>query len=276
VADGFGLIHSDNNMKRLPLSSLRRALLPGILALALVPCARAANLGNIWLLGDSITYGAGHAGGYRDPLCRDLTARGCTFKFVGTLTSNSTQLLSEAGQTHHDGHSGYTIADATDISGKPRRGLYQSVDSWCRELARPNLILLMIGTNDLNIDYRIDTAPHRLDLLVTRLFGHYPDARLLIATLPDAEQNNRYRHGATENYAMAVRDYNAGIAAVVTKHRAMGQAVSLVPMHPALTLADLRDGLHPKAEGYAKMAKVWADAVLASAGLTARRQTKER
>ncbi len=236
-----------------------------LLALALVPCARATDLGNIWPLGDSITYGAGHAGGFRADLYRDLTARGYSFKYVGTLTSNPTPLLAEAGETHHDGHSGYTIAQAADVSGKVRSGLDENLDAWHRAIATPNVILLMIGTNDLNIGYKIDTAPQRLDRLVTRLVGYYPHARLLIATLPDAVQTNRYRHGATDNYAAAVKRYNAGIAEVVARHRAMGEAVFLVHMHSALTLADLRDGLHPKAEGYAKMAKVWADAVIATA-----------
>lgn len=262
-------------MKRPLKSSPLRALFPSFVVLALVPSVRAVNLGNIWLLGDSVTYGAGHAGGFRQTLYQDLTARGDTFKFVGTLTSNPTKLLSTAGQTHHDGHSGFTIGYATDISGKPRRGLYASVDSWHRSIEKPNWILLMIGINDLNIGYKVDTAPQRLDRLITRLFGLCPQAHLLIATLPNAEQNNRYRHGATENLAAAVKRYNAGIISIVARRRAMGQAITLVPMHSALTLADLGDGLHPSAEGYVKMGNIWADAVIASAESKSRDETKK-
>jgi len=238
-------------------------LLPLLVALALVPRAGAADLGNIWPLGDSITYGQGAAGGYRETLYTNLTVRGYTFTLVGTLTSNPTTLLSATGQTHHDGHSGYSITNATDISGTARNGIYEGVVSWRGSINAPNVILLLIGINDLNIDYKINTAPARLDLLVTRLFGYFPNTRLLIASLPDADQNNPYRHGATNDLAAAVSNYNAGIASIVASHRAMGQKIAFVDIHAGLTLADLGDGLHPFAAGYVKMGNIWADAVVA-------------
>ena len=234
-----------------------------LVALALVPRACAADLGNIWPLGDSITYGQGAAGGYRETLYTNLTASGCSFNLVGTLTSNPSTLLSATGQTHHDGHSGYSITNATDISGTARSGIYEGVVSWHGSISTPSVILLLIGINDLNIDYQIDTAPARLDLLVTRLFGYFPNARLLIASLPDADQNNPYRHGATNDLAAAVSNYNAGIVSIVASHRAMGQKIAFVDIHAGLTLADLGDGLHPSAAGYVKMGNIWADAVVA-------------
>ncbi len=238
-------------------------LLSSLVALALAPRARAVDLGNIWALGDSITYGQGYAGGYRGTLYTNLTARGYSFNLVGTLTSNPTALLSAAGQTDHDGHSGYSITNATDISGTPRSGLYEGVVSWHGSINPPDVILLMIGINDLDIDYQADSAAERLELLVTRLFGYFPNARLLIASLPDAEQNNPYRHSATNDLAAAVSNYNAGIVSIVANHRAIGQKIAFVDIHAGLTLADLGDGLHPSAEGYVKMGNIWADAVVA-------------
>jgi lysophospholipase L1-like esterase len=250
-------------LKHLLKHSFVSGLLPSLVALALVPCTRAVDLGNIWPLGDSITYGQGSAGGYRETLCANLTAQGCSFNLVGTLTSNSTTLLSATSQTHHDGHSGYSITNATDISGTPRSGIYEGVVSWHGSINTPNVILLLIGINDLNIDYQIDTAPERLDLLVARLFGYYPNARLLIASLPDADQNNPYRHGATNDLTAMVSNYNTGIVSIVANHRAMGQKIAFVDIHAGLTLADLGDGLHPSAAGYEKMVNIWADAVVA-------------
>lgn len=254
-------------MKYLLKHLLLSVLSPSLVALAFVPRAHAADLGNIWPLGDSITYGAYHAGGYRNSLYTNLTARGYTFKFVGTLTSNPSKRLSAAGQAHHDGHSGWTIANAVDIDGKPRRGLYQGVESWHRVIKKPDIILLLIGINDLNVGYKIDTADERLDLLITRLFSYYPHTRLLIASLPAADPNNHHRHGATNDLAVSVKDYNAGMASVVAKHKARGQNITLVDMHDALTLADLHDGLHPNAKGYVKMGDAWTDAIVASAKL---------
>lgn len=237
-----------------------------LIAMVLPPCVSAVNLGNIWPLGDSITYGAGHPGGYRQTLVANLIARGCSFNLVGTLASNSTKTLSAAHQRHHDGHSGYSIANGSDISGKSRRGLYEGVISWHRSIKKPDVILLMIGINDLNIGYKVRSAPRRLDLLVTRLFGYYPQTRLLIASLPAADPNNRHRHGATNDLASAISYYNAGIVSIVAKHQAMGQNIALVDMHARLTLADLADGLHPSAEGYVKMGNAWANAIVPPPG----------
>jgi lysophospholipase L1-like esterase len=253
----------DIGMKHFLRPSLLFVLIGLLVTLAVAPCVHGVDLGNIWPLGDSITYGVGHAGGYRDTLYTNLIARGCSFKFIGTLDSNPTKLLSAAGQSHHDGHSGYSIANAVDIDGKPRPGLYERLESWHRSFDKPDIILLMIGINDLNTGYKTETAPKRLDLLVTRLFGYYPQTRILIASLPDAEQDNLHRHGATNDLAVAVNHYNAGIVSIVAKHRMMGQKIILVDMHAALTLADLQDGLHPSAEGYVIMGNIWADALAA-------------
>ncbi|HEY3761182.1 MAG TPA: SGNH/GDSL hydrolase family protein [Verrucomicrobiae bacterium] len=223
----------------------------------------ATDLGNLWPLGDSITYGAGHDGGYRETLSTNLIARGFSFKMVGTLTSNPTLFLSSVGQTHHDGHSGYAIADAVDIEGQPRHGIYESLQSWHRSIQKPDVILLLIGINDLNTGYKIDTAPERLDRLIDCLFGYYPHARILIATLPDADPNNTHRHGATNDLTASITNYNAGIVSTVAKHKGMGQHIVLVDMHAELTQADLADGLHPSAEGYVKMGNAWADAIVA-------------
>ncbi len=92
--------------------SLFSGLLALLVALVIVPHARAVELGNIWPLGDSITYGQGHAGGYRATFYTNLTARGYSFNLVGTLTSNPSTLLTATGQTHHIGHSGYSITNA--------------------------------------------------------------------------------------------------------------------------------------------------------------------
>ena len=61
-------------------------------------------------LGASITSGSGGTdGGYRDRLYTDLHDAGFSFTFVGTSTENPSRLLSQVGQTHHEGHPGYRI-----------------------------------------------------------------------------------------------------------------------------------------------------------------------
>ena len=234
--------------------------------------AGATDLGNIWLLGDSITYGAAVPanvpGGYRDPLYTNLVAKGYTFKFVGTVNGNSSTRLTNAGQQWHDGWSGYTIADCTIASVPPRNysGLYEKVNGWYNSISnKPDMILLMIGINDLNQKYNVASAPSRLDNLVTRLFTLKPNVRLLISSVLDADQNNAYRHvPPNADLAGPVHDYNAAIVSIVASHRALGQNIVFVDMHAGLTLADLSDGLHPLAAGYVKMGNIWADAIIAN------------
>ena len=220
------------------------------------------NLGNIWPLGDSITdgvddYGSRLPGGYREPLYTNLIARGYDLQFVGTTDINASTLLTGAGQEMHDGHSGWTIADiGTQV------GLYEQVSSWHASIATPDIILLMIGINDLNHNSEIATAPARLELLISRLFTLNPNVRILIATLPDAAQDNPYRSDATNDIAEAVADYNTAMHSMVSNRRSQGQSIELVDMHAGLTLEDLDDGLHPNAAGHVKMSKIWANAII--------------
>jgi lysophospholipase L1-like esterase len=217
----------------------------------------------IWPLGDSITHGAGAAGGYRDPLYANLAARGIPIKLVGSTTTNPTTLLTTEGQDHHDGHSGYAIDSAVNIDdGAPRAGIYEGVETWHGTIDAPDVILLLIGINDLNTGFEVDTASNRLDLLITRLFGYFPDTRILVGSLPEAAQSNSYRHGATIDVSLAIKNYNAQMLAIVGARRALGQKIERVDLHAALTLSDLGDGLHPNAAGYVKMANAWADAIV--------------
>ena len=111
----------------------------------------AADLGNVMPLGDSITVGVGdpRGGGYRDPLYTQLTNAGHTFQFVGTLSSSPTELLTSAGQQNHEGHGGYVIEAGT--SG--REGIRDNITTYLGA-TDPDLILLMIGTNDVHIGSR--------------------------------------------------------------------------------------------------------------------------
>ena len=217
----------------------------------------------IWPVGDSITNGAGALGGYRDPLYTNLTGRGVPIKLMGSAATNSTALLVTEEQDHHDGHSGFAIDNALNIDdGSARAGIYDGVVTWHTTIDTPDVILLMIGINDLNTGYQVGTAADRLDLLITRLFVYFPNTRILVASLPEAQQVNGYRHGATNDVSLAIKNYNTGMLSIVAARRALGQKIERVDMHAALTLSDLGDGLHPDAGGYAKMAKVWADAIV--------------
>ncbi len=204
-------------------------------------------------LGDSITYGSGGTNaGYRGPLYDLLTADGMNFQFVGSATSNPGPL--PASQQHHEGHSGYVITSGT--SG--RSGLTDNIAAWLGT-TDPDIILLMIGTNDVNLNYELATAPDRLSNLITMICdkttGLEPDATLVVAQIVPI---------VNDAQDVLVNAYNQGVAAVVAAHKALGENVMLVDMHSALTDADMNDNLHPNNSGYDKMAQVWYEAILAA------------
>jgi lysophospholipase L1-like esterase len=214
--------------------------------------AQAADLGTIMPMGDSITLGVPVNGGYRDPLYTLLTNRADTFTFVGSLTDYATTALTAAGQAHHEGHSGYVITNST-----LRTGLDENLASWIGGAVSPTNILLMIGSNDINLGYNMTNAPARLSDLITHICSYRPSVKLYVASIIPMV-----------GHEPDVQAFNATIPGIVASHRALGRNVVYVPMYEALNInTDLVDGLHPNALGYLHMAQAWDTALHASTNL---------
>jgi lysophospholipase L1-like esterase len=198
-------------------------------------------------MGDSITLGVPITGGYRDPLYTLLNNRGDTFTFVGSLTDYATSTLTTAGQTHHEGHSGYVIA-----LGGGRSGLDENLGAWIGPGAvNPDKILLMIGSNDINLGYDMPNAPARLSTLITHIYGYRPNVKLLVASIIPMV-----------GHEPDVQAFNATIPGIVASHQALGRNVVYVPMYEGMNInTDLADGLHPNALGYQHMAQAWEKAL---------------
>lgn len=223
--------------------------------------AKSYNLGNIMPLGDSITMGWPVDGGYRDPLCNRLTNAGYNFSMVGSSTENPTTTLSSTGQAHHEGHGGYFIRGDLNpppvVQGTTYSGLYENLDDWIGPgKAAPDMILLMVGTNDIYHGYQRETASDRLTALVNHIYDYRPNVTLCVASIaPMAD-------AARDAYAQA---YNAAIPGIVSNQRSLGRNVRFVDMHGTLTLSDLHtDGIHVAASGCDKMANAWAGAIISA------------
>jgi autotransporter-associated beta strand protein len=218
--------------------------------------AQAADLGNVMPMGDSITLGSNVTGGYRDPLYTLLTNRADTFTFVGSLTGSATAALTAAGQAHHEGHSGYVITN-----GASRTGLDENLAGWIGPgHENPDKILLMIGSNDINLSYDMPNAPTRLSNLITHIYGYRPNVRLYVASIIPMSAGG---------HQTDVQTFNAAIPGIVASHQALGRDVVYVPMYEALNIStDLADGLHPNALGYLHMAQAWDTALHTPPNLT--------
>jgi lysophospholipase L1-like esterase len=188
-------------------------------------------------LGDSITDGTQIPGGYRIKLWSNIQSAGKTMDFVGSMKNGPTELPDQ----DHEGHPGWRI-DEIDAS----------INNWL-DTYGPRIVLLHIGTNDVLQNYNVTGAPDRLSALIDKICAKLPaDGKLYVATiipLSNAGQNQN------------VINFNNQIPLIVQDKVNQGKPVALVDMYPALTTADLIDGIHPTRNGYDKMADVWFNAI---------------
>jgi hypothetical protein len=197
--------------------------------------------------GDSIT-GEPHT--YREPLYTKLVAAGCTVKFVGSQTD----VYASIPQKDHEGHPGFTIGD-----------MAKSTDTWM-SAHPPKIVLMMIGTNDIAWWYA-GTAAEVADAhakLLDQILADAPTAWVVAASIPPESsvivEPNKYDRATFTNTV------NAEIKKRIDARITAGKKVRFADVNAALTVADLRDGIHPTVPGYAKIADVWFTALKPIAG----------
>jgi lysophospholipase L1-like esterase len=210
-------------------SALMLALLIPLLATA---CGNANSATRIMPLGDSITDGYNIPGGYRIDLWRAVEDSGIDVDFVGSLRNGPPSLADR----DHEGHSGWRIDQ-----------IQASVDGWIRT-HQPDVVLLLIGTNDILQHYRVPTAPGRLGLLIDRIYTLRPATKIVVSTIPPTVNVTANAH---------IASYNAAVREVVRTRAAAGRPVWFVDGCGKFTAADLADGVHPDAAGHRKLAHAW-------------------
>ena len=194
-------------------------------------------------LGDSITYGASTAGGYRLPLYQMLTNAGYRVDYVGTRTDNGATGLPDS---NHQGLSGWRIS----IAGT---GLLENMRDWFASIDDPHIVLLHIGTNDTDDTNRFArTSIANLDTLITRIADCQPSAHIIVTSLM---RRTGSQYDAITNY------FNPNVPSRVAAHQLAGRRVYFLDMHSYLQLSDMYDNLHPTASGYTKMATAWFSAI---------------
>jgi len=227
------------------MRALSRVLVPVVLAAValIVPTAASGAVVTgrpvrIMPLGDSITWGVGSSttSSYRLGLWQRLvTGAGLAVDFVGSGQSGALP------DTDNEGHSGWRIEQLT-----------ASVDGWLAS-AQPDVVLLHIGTNDMNQNFDVAGAPARLGTLLDRIHADLPSVTVLVAQIVpalDAGVNAR------------INAFNAAVPGVVAPR----SFTRLVDLNNTITGADLADTLHPNDAGYTKMASLWYSALAAVLG----------
>jgi lysophospholipase L1-like esterase len=215
-------------------------------------------------LGDSITYGFGSTvsssvkasaatgGGYRVELFTEAVAANQSITFVGSqMTGPVPDTVS--GKTFpegNEGHSGYSM----DGGGGSAGALAGTVTDHALATYKPNIILLMIGTNDMHYSIDLANAPTRLGNLLDEITTDSPNALLVVAQIIAAK-------GAQDT---ATQAYNAAIPGVVQPRQAKGKHIVMVDMYSALkawSTTNYYDSEHTNDTGYALMGQTWYAAI---------------
>ncbi|MEO8215380.1 MAG: SGNH/GDSL hydrolase family protein, partial [Myxococcales bacterium] len=232
------------------------------------PCPAPPALCKILPFGDSITMGVGSNGsnsngGYRVELFHRAHADGKSITFVGTATANGPTMVD--GVTfprQHEGHSGYTIDNAPGKSG------ISPLVTRVMPATKPDIVTLMIGTNDVQHDIDVTNAPARLGKLLDSIIATDAHMLLVVAQIvptTDAKVN------------VAVQAFNNAIPALVNSRSAAGKHIILVDMYQPIASAPgfqasgstvpdnkvgpMYDWLHPNVAGYKVMGDTWYDAI---------------
>ena len=185
----------------------------------------------IYPLGDSITRGIEDAG-YRLPLFQLLKRNGTKFHFVGSLSSGPQSFPEKA----HDGHNGWVISQ-----------IKNEIAAWTATF-KPDLILLMIGSNDIEGSLDVHGMPARMLDLLLAIRRARPSARIFVSEV------SLIRIPRFDAQAVA---FNVLLKQIVYRFRQRGEPVYFVPMHDVLQLDEIDSVDHPNAQGNWKMAERW-------------------
>jgi len=208
-------------------------------------------------VGDSITFGMGENGGYRKYLYQSLTQKGYNIDMVGPEGSNSATANNIRYDDNHAGYSGYQIKEIPDWGRQQGNegSLYNKLKSKnAVKQAQPDIILLIIGTNDMTANRSMDACANDLRALLDYMLADMPSNGIIfMGSIPEFT--------AYGGNAQRVANYNGTVKKVAEEYASKGKNVRFADVHGSLNgTADLgSDQLHPNGNGYKKMGNFWAD-----------------
>jgi lysophospholipase L1-like esterase len=144
----------------------------------------------------------------------------------------------------NEGHSGWTIEPGGGSPG----GISSLVPSPAFT-TMPDIVLLMIGTNDAGKSLTAQQMADNLGKLIDSVISTAPNALLVVSGIPPLS-----------NQQAKVDSYNEKIPGLVQTRAAAGKHVLAVANK--LTAADMTgDNVHPNAGGYEKLGDSWYEVI---------------
>ena len=207
----------------------------------------------ILCLGDSITRGGGLNGGYRGPLQAHLRDAGWDFLFVGGSRLNSEGVE----QPFHEGHSGFRIQmirDGAKTENSENSPLPETLDRH-----RPDLVLLLIGTNDMYLGDPAECAAHTEELMDLILQSATKPALLVGGIMPILPGLKPWGTLVPDDITDRVNAYNALLREAAISRAAQGFACAYADHTPAGQAPDthVEDGVHLTEAGNRRLAASW-------------------
>lgn len=188
-------------------------------------------------LGDSITQADSNHNSYRRPLWMQLRKAGYNVELVGSTQEHFQGSAPLADfDRDHEGHWGWRVDQ-----------ILEQIDAWARS-SQPDIVLIHLGTNDINQGQSLESTIEELRQLIQRLRNINPRLKTLIAqTIPCGEDAQ-------------VRQFNRMIVNLAKDTNTKESPVIAVDQFSGFNAAagkDTYDGCHPNESGEQKIADRW-------------------
>ncbi len=233
-------------------------------------------------MGDSNTREAGACISYTAPLFDTLQQEGWSVASLGFSKRQLSQPSPKSPECQwHNGVGNQRMMTGYTGGSKMSGGYLQSVENYLEAAGYPDILLLMVGTNDVLADEytSADDLFHQWQTLLARIVALRPQTQVIVSTVPTMAQRwgtaaRLERIAALNAKIKALFDITDGAVTVAGKsipgvlgrlkpgHPFGAQAkVALASMTDVITPEHLRDGVHMTLEGATRIATVWQSAI---------------